>query len=346
MAAHSEQPELDDISSPQAFVPRNFDQEGKSGSPGGPPATRGGDFASMALPGQAELGTFQAADLPGLDPNKRYAAMRWERENTLLTNAEGYAASIREEAELYVQQLRQEAEALNQQADKRYAEAEQTQKQSLVDAERLKADTEAQMAALREQGRQEGYEIGRDEGLREAYKDAQPSLERMQAILEELEAHRTQVAYQAEKDGVRLALIMAKKILLAELKINKQAVLKLLASTLRELEDKGVFRVYLNPEDHRFAQAAKPALERFLKEGQRLSLLARPNMTPGSVMVETDREVIDLTIQSQFYHLEQQLNQALLERETVRVKQPAQAREKQQLGKSPANSNAPTRSGS
>ena len=343
MATRNERPEAEDTAGLRPFVPRSFDQEAKTGASGTPPAVLAGDFAPAHLPGQEELGIFQPSALPGLDPANRYAAMRWQRENTLLTNAESYAASIREEAELYVQQLRQEAETLNQQAEHRYAEAEQTREESVREAERLKAETLAQMDALREQGRQEGHEVGRDEGLRQAYQDAEPNLARVQAMLEELEAHRAQVAYQAEKDGVRLALLMARKILRAELKINKQIVLKLLATTLAELEDKGVFRVFMNPEDHRFAMAARPALERYLKEDQRLSLHIRAELPPGSVQVESDREVIDLAIDSQFYHLEQQLEQLLAERETVMVKQPAQARDKraQKRGQGTPGATAP-----
>jgi flagellar biosynthesis/type III secretory pathway protein FliH len=113
---------------------------------------------------------------------------------------------------------------------------------------------------------------------------------------------------------------LAKKILRQELKVNKQVVLQLLAKTLSDLEGTGTFRVWLNPEDHKFALAARPALEKFLGEDQALSLRSKADLPHGSVMIETDREMIDLSLSSQFHHLDSLLTQALSERETVVTK--------------------------
>ena len=59
-------------------------------------------------------GAFEGAGVGETD----FAALKFARENTLLTNVEHYASSIREEAELYVRQLQAEVESLNQQADR------------------------------------------------------------------------------------------------------------------------------------------------------------------------------------------------------------------------------------
>ncbi|HKI96943.1 MAG TPA: FliH/SctL family protein [bacterium] len=274
----------------------------------------------------ADASTFEAGVGADHEPEPDFASLKFQRENTLLTNAESYAASIREEAQLYVRQLRSEVDSLNRQAEQRYEEAERIKAEAQAEAERIVAEADAQLEETREQARLEGFEAGREEGLKQRHEEASPQLERMEAILQEIGQFRKRVAFYTEKDGVRLALLIAKKILQTELKINKQVITKLLANTLARLEGKGTFRVWLNPEDYQFATAARPTLERFLDEEQALTLRAKPDLRPGNVLIETDREVIDLTFQSQFYHLEQQLSQTLSERESLLLQQRAPGR--------------------
>ena len=135
--------------------------------------------------------------------------------------------------------------------------------------------------------------------------------------MKEISQFRKRVAFYTEKDGVRLALLIARKILRTELKINKQAVMRLLATTLSKLEGKGTFHIWLNPQDHEFLLAARPTLERYLDDSQTLALRAKPDIEPGNVLVETDREVIDLSFESQFYHLDRSFRQTLAERDSV-----------------------------
>ncbi len=246
-----------------------------------------------------------------------FASIKFQRENTLLTNAERYADSIREEAELYVRQLQSEIEALNEQADKRYEEARQVKEEGEAEARRLIEDADRHVDEIRRQGHSEGFEQGRAEGLQKRYEEAGGHLANIEEILNDLSRYREQVNYYAEKDSVRLAVLMAKTILAQELKINKQVVWRVLAATLAKMEGKGVFRVWLNPEDFQFATAARPALEKFINEDQSLVFRPRPDLPPGNAMIETDREMIDLTFANQFRHIENVLYQALAEREAA-----------------------------
>lgn len=272
-----------------------------------------------------------------------FASIKFLRENTLLSNAEKYAASIREEAELYVAQMRREVDALNAEAEKRYEEARRIKAEAERQAEQLIAEAQEQAAAIHEQARQEGLKAGEAEGIRLRYEEAQPYLAHLEGILQELSQYRRQVAYYAEKDAIRLAVIMAKKVLLHEIKLNKKIVWNLLAKTLSSLEGQGSFKIWLNPEDFRFAKQARPSLEKYIDEDQSLTFRARAEIPPGNVQIETDREVVDLTFHSQFHYLESLLNQALAERETVVLKRPASAIPS--IGARPAQGPAPTPAG-
>jgi len=296
-----------------------------------------GDAASKTpAPGSFEPGIQleQGSDRPD------FGSIQFQRENTLLTNAESYAGSIREEARLYVRQLRGEVENLNAEAEKRYQEAANAKSAAEAEAARIVAEAKTEVETIREQARSEGHEAGQEEGLKKRYEEAGGALEHLEAILRELGQFRKRVAFYTEQDGIRLALLIAKKILHAELKVNKKAILKMLAQTLAKLQGKGNFMIWLNAEDHEFALAARPSLERYLDPSQSITFRGKPDLGRGNILIETDREVIDLTFESQFYHLERVFSRELAERDAV-LNQPGTATPSPEKNATPAPDPAP-----
>lgn len=254
-----------------------------------------------------------------------FGAVKFQRENTLLTNADLYAESIRNEAELYVKQIREEVDLLNQEAELRYEEAAQVKAQAEEEARQLAEQGQAEAERIRNEAYQEGFAQGEAEGQAKRYEEAGPMLGRMESMLEALNQFRRQVDFYAEKDSIRLALLLAKRVLHQEVKTNRKVVWNLLASLLAKFRGTGKFTVCLNEEDYRFAAAARPALERFLEEGQALAFRADPTLSPGNVLIETDRDVIDATFDSQFHHIEGLLTQTLGEREAQSQRSEPQA---------------------
>lgn len=300
----------------ESYRPRSFDHEAGPVTPMEEEPARG--FLPAAEPAQdGDPASAFKSSAQASSGETDFASLKFARENTLLTNAEEYAASIREEAELYVRQLRTEVTGLDQQAQARYAEARDAKEQAERQAAELIAQAQNQADAVREQAYQEGLEAGREEGMRKRYEEAGANLQSLETILDEISHYRDAMRFNVEKDSIRLAVLLAKKILRQELTVNKKVVLQLLAKTVQELEDKGTFRVWLSPGDHEFAVAARPALEKFLGEDQQLSLRVKGDLAPGNILIESDREVIDLTLASQFHHLDSLLGQTLNERETV-----------------------------
>jgi flagellar assembly protein FliH len=252
-----------------------------------------------------------------------FASIKFQRENTLLTNAERYADSIRGEAELYVRQLQGEVDALNVEAERRYEEARQVKEAGEEEARRRVEEAEQRVEEIRAQAHGEGFEQGRKEGLQQRYEEAGVYLEQLEKILADLSHFREQVDHFMERDGIRMAVLIAKKILGQELKVNKRIVWRLLAATLAQMEGKGNFLIWLSPEDFKFATAARPALEKFTQEDQALTFRSREDLPPGNAMIETDREVIDLSFAGQFHHVESQLYQVLAEREGSVLNRPS-----------------------
>ena len=112
----------------QNYQIRSFDDDAPEEEEEGQLQVRSGtsSFDTPQYEGAAGSGAGFEDDTPHQEPAAGvtdFASIKFQRENTLLTNAERYAESIREEAELYVRQLQKEIEGLNEQADRRYEEA-------------------------------------------------------------------------------------------------------------------------------------------------------------------------------------------------------------------------------
>ncbi len=310
----------------RSYTLPSFDSESEfDPSSGGPPPGAGlGTDSSFRPEVDQEVHEgedFDESDRTGGGEETDFASLKFQRENTLLTNAENYAASVREEAELYVRQLRGEVESLNGEAEKRYEEAATLKAEAEAEAERKIAEAEARVEEIRLQAHGEGFQAGREEGAKQRYAELAPQLEHLESLLEQISDFSRQVAYYTEKDGVRLALLIARRILHSEVRTNRQALARMVASALSKLDGQGRFRVWVHPDDHAFMVQARRSLERYLDEEQSLTLRARQDVAPGNALIETDREVIDLTFESQFFHLERQINQTLAERETEVVRQ-------------------------
>ncbi|MDH4121073.1 MAG: FliH/SctL family protein [Deltaproteobacteria bacterium] len=312
----------------QGWVPPAFDHEG-----GGsllPVPQEGGRFVALVedLEEDGEKEAFHQAHSTTRPPGAAtdFASLKVKRETTLLTNAEAYAQSVREEADLYMRQIRSEMDALNAQAELRYQEAQRVKDAADADAAALMANTQDMVDKIREDARMEGHEIGRKEAFEKRYQEAGAHLANLEALMREMTTFRRQVAYWAEKDSVRLAVLLAKKVLHQELKLNPKAVLILLSRTLAGLKGQGTFKVWVSPADYKFILEARPQLKKVLQEGQNISFAAKEDLPPANLLIETDRDVIDLTFKNQFHHIENALNQMLAERETRVTKAPASSR--------------------
>jgi flagellar assembly protein FliH len=300
-----------------AFRAPNFDHEDDSVVHALPEAEPRAEFLQpFEAPPRDDPGDDFHAQLEDIPEGETgFGAVKFQRENTLLTNADLYAASIRDEAELYVKQIREEVDLLNQEAEARYEEAARVKAQAEEEARQLAEQGQAEADRIRNEAYQEGFAQGEADGQAKRYEEAGPMLGRIESLLEVLSQFRKQVEFYAEKDSLRLALLLAKRVLHQEVRTNRKVVWNLLASLLAKFRGTGKFTVCLNDEDFRFATAARPALERFLEEGQELGFRADPNLSPGNVLIETDREVIDATFESQFHHIEGLLSQMIGERE-------------------------------
>jgi len=167
---------------------------------------------------------------------------------------------------------------------------------SLGGANRQAADAEQRVRQAHQQGYEEGQAAGRQ--------DLAGQLEAMQAKLartiEEITGLRPRYRHEAEQDVVALALAVARRILHRELTVSPDALLGLVKAALAKMDAREVNHVRVSRQD------APMVLGFFEKMGapHRIEVIADPGLAPGSVVLESDRGLLDASVDTQLDEIE------------------------------------------
>jgi flagellar assembly protein FliH len=140
----------------------------------------------------------------------------------------------------------------------------------------------------------DGFEAGRQQGEQKARAEIAAVIERLNASVAELTGLRHELRRRSESDVVKLATMIARRILHRELNTDTGALTALARVVFERLARAESYRVTLHPQ---FAPAVRAALSGRLLS--RVEIEADPNCAPGTFMVYSDEGSIDASIDSQ-----------------------------------------------
>ena len=155
-------------------------------------------------------------------------------------------------------------------------------------------------------GQREGEAAGRNRAAAELH----PVIERLARSIEEIAGMRSRLRREAEKDLVRLALAIARRILRRELAVDPDALHGLVMGALEKLQAQEISRARVHP-----AQA--PLVTACLRKtvtGAAVEVVADPSCEPGAVVFETARGSLDASVESQLQEIERGLADCLRKR--------------------------------
>ena len=265
-----------------------------------------GDFAGYASEASAELKDGKS-DLEKIRLSKDFKTAEFFRENSLLTNAEDFAETIRDGAKLYKTQLLAKIEEQATDTERIHQKTVAENQEADEERNKLLSATEDKVNEIKNEAFNEGFEAGRLEGMQKRYDEAERLVLQVNSVLEQLNSLRQVVRFQAEVELVELALRIAKNIVAEEIKIPNGVIKNIVQAALHETEVQGKIYVYLHPDDYEFLLKSKADLERYLSDEQTLAIRQNPEMKPGSIYVESDEEIISRSIEDQFNKLEKTL---------------------------------------
>ena len=151
--------------------------------------------------------------------------------------------------------------------------------------------------------RQTGFREGEAAGRTAAQNEMRPLIERLARTIDELAALRPRLRQQAERDLVRLAVAIARRVVRRELTIDPQAITGLVKAALEQLSAGERIRVRVHPEDEATVRSCLVAAGRAAS----VEVSGDAALERGSAILETERGNLDASAETQLAEIERGL---------------------------------------
>jgi flagellar assembly protein FliH len=163
----------------------------------------------------------------------------------------------------------------------------------------VESQIEARMAAAREQGRAESVNAAQ----RQATERLNPVIAAFQQMTGDLAGQGRRLRGEAERDTVKLAVAIARRILHREIALDPEVVLGLVKAAFAKVEARETHRLRVSPADAALVQEYRQSLHL----PPALEIMADGSLTRGSVIFETSRGDLDASIDTQLGEIERGL---------------------------------------
>lgn len=191
---------------------------------------------------------------------------------------------------------------------------------ALVEAARARAreilrDAEAAALRIREEARRAGREQGMAEGREAAAAAERERVGRetsgladlLRAAARRVEERRAELAAEAERDLVRLAVAVAEKILRAEIRAGRPVAAASLRRAVNLAARRRRLKALVHPEDLAAVQACLPSLRADLADLGVLELEESGSVSRGGCVVVTEEGSVDADLRTQLEEIERGL---------------------------------------
>jgi flagellar assembly protein FliH len=158
--------------------------------------------------------------------------------------------------------------------------------------------TATRLEEIQQQAYEEGFELGRREGIEKGAALAKEKAERIEAILNLLSRPLHQLDDEVVKEVVSLALTVARQVIRRELKTDPGQVIAVVqrAAAILPVASRNI-RLFVNPVD---AATLRESLSALQGEQSTWQIMEDPGLARGGCRIETENSRIDASIERQF----------------------------------------------
>ncbi|MGM0439800.1 MAG: HrpE/YscL family type III secretion apparatus protein [Chlamydiota bacterium] len=135
-----------------------------------------------------------------------------------------------------------------------------------------------------------------------------------------LEKKSQEIRGELEQAVVPIALQAAKKIVGQELELNKEAVVAIVANSLKTVSQHRQVTIYVNKNDLEALEKNKDRLRSTFEHLETLSIQERSDIEPGGCIIETEVGIINAKLKNQWKRLENAVQKVV--ESSTKTKQP------------------------
>lgn len=165
------------------------------------------------------------------------------------------------------------------------------------------AERSPNLAALEKAAYDRGLLQGEKAAAETGELKLEAAIKRCAESIGEIQKLRSSLYVQAEREVVKLALAVAKKIVHREIRIDHDIVQTLVHVALSHVSEKSAVTICLNPEDYSYLLERRAEVSQ--SEGREISLQADKSIERGGCLIQTNCGDIDARIEERFREVEQ-----------------------------------------
>lgn len=232
---------------------------------------------------------------------------------------------LQEEIRLLEDKLRSLSIESQSLLDKAKKEAEVVKKKAEEEAkhlsQRLLEEARKEAEAIKEEaykkGLKEGYDKGFAQGYAEGVKEGKAQYEELLTLLkgmiDEIKSSKEKLLGEIEPEVIAIIKIVLRKLLLREIKLDEELVLRVVKSAVKKLEERSKIVLRVNPDDLPKVVEKREELFRSIEGLKELDIVEDPRVGKGGCIVEGGVGVVDARIERQIEEVEKFIDKILRE---------------------------------
>jgi flagellar assembly protein FliH len=169
-----------------------------------------------------------------------------------------------------------------------------------AEAEQIIARAQSRAVAIENEARENSSRLVADEVAKEISRTVDPWHEQLSCTLEEIGGLRAAITTRAERELVRLAIEIAKKVVHREVTIDNEIVMTLARIGISRMHNRVAATIHLHPDDFAYATTHRDSLD----AGHALELIEDRSIGRGGCLVQTEMGDVDTRIEQQFAEIE------------------------------------------
>ncbi len=155
--------------------------------------------------------------------------------------------------------------------------------------------------------REQGFELGREQGLAAAQEEVAAKVEELDALVTELTALRSQLFRKSVEDLGAAITHIAERVVGRELAVDSSGVEQLVIEVLDHVQSTDEVVIRIAPEDERQMRNAAPSVLDHLGRDATFRIEVDPKQSPGGALVETQLGSIDASVETRFRAFEESI---------------------------------------
>ncbi len=167
------------------------------------------------------------------------------------------------------------------------------------------------LAHIEKTAYESGFRQGEKAGMAIAEKKVEASLRRYSEAILEIGKLRSRLYHQVEREVVKLAVEVAKKIVHREIQADREIIQTLVKVALSHVAEKSAVTVHLHPVDYSYILEHRAELSSGGDEDREVALLADKSIERGGCLIQTECGDIDARIEEEFREVERSFFEGL-----------------------------------